>query len=62
MLDQPDHILSTAVAQSEALHGEYNFLGARYLADPYHVRVIVSKFSEFGSFKSIICLKELSFK
>jgi len=40
MLDQPDHVLSTAAAQSEALHGKYNFLGAHYMEDPYHARVI----------------------
>jgi cytochrome P450 len=40
MLDQPDHVLSTAAAQSETLHGKYNFLGAHYMEDPYHARVI----------------------
>lgn len=40
MLDQPDHVLSAAAAQSEGLLGAYNFLGAKYLEDPFHARVI----------------------
>lgn len=40
MLEQPDSVLSTWDAQSEALHGRYNFFEARYLDDPYHAKVI----------------------
>lgn len=40
MFDQPDNVLSTSIAQSEALHGPYNFFEARYLDDPYHAKVI----------------------
>jgi hypothetical protein len=40
MLDQPDHVLSTAAAQSEELHGVYNFLRAKYIENPFQARVI----------------------
>lgn len=40
MLDQPDNVLSTAAAQNETLHGEYNFFGPRYMEDPFHGKVI----------------------
>jgi cytochrome P450 len=40
MLDQPDHILSTAAAHEAALHGRYNFFSAHYIEDPFHEKVI----------------------
>lgn len=40
MLDQPDNVLSTAAAQNDALHGQYNFFRARYMEDAFHGRVI----------------------
>jgi cytochrome P450 len=40
MLDQPDHILSTAAAHEVALHGRYNFFSTHYTEDPFHEKVI----------------------
>lgn len=40
MLDQPDHVLSTAAAHYDILYGEYNFIKPIIVKDAYHERVI----------------------
>ena len=40
MLEQPDNVLSTWEAQSESLHGPYNFFASSFLHDPFHAKVI----------------------
>lgn len=40
MLDQPDHIVSTAAAHYDILNGDYSFVSKRILADPYHEHVV----------------------
>lgn len=39
MLDQPDHIMSTAAAHYDILNGEYSFSNKALLRDPYHEHV-----------------------
>lgn len=40
MLDEPDHILSTAAAHYDSLNGDYSFINTAILGDPYHEHVI----------------------
>ncbi|KAI3396477.1 hypothetical protein diail_12097 [Diaporthe ilicicola] len=40
MLDQPDHVISTAAAHYDILNGEYSFVDKRILQDPYHEHVV----------------------
>lgn len=40
MLDQPDHVASTAAAHYDSLNGEYSFVDKIILGDPYHEHVI----------------------
>lgn len=40
MLDQPDHVISTAAAHYDILNGEYSFVNKAILGDPYHEHVV----------------------
>lgn len=40
MLDQPDHVISTAAAHYDTLNGEYSFVRTVILGDPYHEHVV----------------------
>lgn len=40
MLDQPDHIISTAAAHYDILNGDYSFVDKRILEEPYHEHVV----------------------
>lgn len=40
MLDQPDHVVSTAAAHYDILNGEYSFVNRDILGDPYHEHVV----------------------
>lgn len=40
MLDQPDHVASTAAAHYDSLNGKYSFVDKVILRDPYHEHVI----------------------
>ncbi|KAG8162889.1 hypothetical protein KVR01_007367 [Diaporthe batatas] len=40
MLDQPDHIISTAAAHYDILNGDYSFVDKRVLEEPYQEHVI----------------------
>ncbi|KUI67166.1 Ent-kaurene oxidase [Cytospora mali] len=40
MLDQPDHVVSTAAAHYDILNGEYSFVDKTLLKDPYHEHVV----------------------
>lgn len=40
MLDQPDHVISTAAAHYDILNGEYSFVDKTLLKDPYHEHVV----------------------
>lgn len=40
MLDQPDHVISTAAAHYDSLNGDYSFVERAILGDPYHEHVI----------------------
>lgn len=40
MLDQPDHVVSTAAAHYDVLNGDYSFIHKIILADPYHEHVV----------------------
>lgn len=40
MLDQPDHVISTAAAHFDILNGDYSFVNKRILESPYHEHVV----------------------
>ncbi|KAH8760504.1 cytochrome P450 [Diaporthe sp. PMI_573] len=40
MLDQPDHIISTAAAHYDILNGDYSFVDKRILEEPYQEHVV----------------------
>lgn len=40
MLDQPDHVVSTAAAHYDVLNGDYSFVDKILLKDPYHEHVV----------------------
>lgn len=40
MLDQPDHIISSAAAHYDILNGEYSFVDKRILEEPYQEHVV----------------------
>lgn len=40
MLDQPDHIISTAAAHYDILNGDYSFVDKKILKNPYHEHVV----------------------
>lgn len=40
MLEQPDHVISTAAAHYDVLNGEYSFVHKTILKDPYHEHVV----------------------
>lgn len=40
MLDQPDHVISTAAAHFDILNGDYSFVNKIILGDPYHEHVV----------------------
>lgn len=40
MLDQPDHVISTAAAHYDVLNGDYSFINKSILGDPYHEHVV----------------------
>lgn len=40
MLDLPERQLSSALAQSEVMYGEYQFLGREFATDSFHINII----------------------